>query len=136
MAKEDPEATTVRGNMLIGVKGTELPSHLRKWKGRLVAAGNNVRTTTGEAFEEEELFGAPTNLDAVRLVFSFSTLRSDSALMCGDVTAAYLQALLGGVPVYMLIPMSLWPQWWVQQHFYQPVVHFGESHLWYAPLWL
>ena len=47
--------------------------------------------------------------------------------MCGDVTAAYLQALLGGVPVYMLLPMSLWPQWWLQQHFYQPVVRLVKA---------
>ena len=98
--------------MLIGIKNKELNVERQKWKARLVVDGGNVTTTTGTRATEEDLFGSPASLEAVCLVVFVGLMLLGNIILCGDVTAAYLQARLGGAPTWLLLPSQLWPASW------------------------
>ena len=61
---------------------------------------------------EEALYGAPASLETIRFVVWWSCMHPDFLLLQSDVRHAYLQALLRGPPVYIVLPKRVWPQSW------------------------
>ena len=119
------DANFVRGHLLLGRKDSELQIE-GKWKARFVAGGNNVWDADGLRAAEEQFFGAPATLDAVRIVCWWST-RCGSSLKAADVDHAYLQAMLGGPPIYILLPKELWPSEWNQMNLQAPVLQLRRA---------
>ena len=110
----DNSALHVMAHMLIGVKGEELAEEHRKWKARLVALGNQLRTGHGSLHREEDLYGCPTSLEAVRLVLAWGVMHPGYSVLSCDVKSAYLQAeLKGSNPIWIQLPADLWSaEWW------------------------
>ena len=71
------DALVVYAHLLLGCKdiegcdlqeGDAIQSVLLKWKARLVAGGNRLLDNEGNHYREKGLYGAPTSLEAIRLV--------------------------------------------------------------------
>ena len=107
-----PDALVVYAHLLLGCKNVEgsdavetdpLQSFLLKWKARLVAGGNRLLDAHGVHYKERGLYGAPTSLEAIRLVCWWATMSPDHILLQADVSGAYLQSSLGGRPVWVVL---------------------------------
>lgn len=101
-----PDARVVKGHIILGIKHYETPE-LRKWKARLVAAGNNIRDAGGVAVSDDLDSTAPASLDEVRIATSLGMSLDRSVAMQLDVEAAYLHAPLSGKPYFIELPRSL-----------------------------
>lgn len=88
----------------------------RKFKGRTVFQGNNVRDQDSDHVFFAELGSSPAPVEAAnslaRLVHNldFQTLRQ-----------AYIQALFTGVPAWLSLLRNRWPEHWSKE-FWQPMV--------------
>ena len=111
-----PDARVVYAHLLLGCKDTEssgldvldpMQAYLLKWKARIVAGGDRLLDQYGRHYREKDLHGAPTSLEAVRLVCWWATMSPTHTLLQADVTGAYLQSQLGGRPVWIVLPPSL-----------------------------
>ena len=80
-------------------KGSELPKGHpdRKFKGRVVFQGNNVRDETGDWALFEELSSAPATMEAGKAVDAYGCVEGHVCEQANG-TSAYTQALLGGKP--------------------------------------
>jgi len=130
------DALVVYAHLLLGCKdmesssASELDPHqafLLKWKARIVAGGNRLLDINGQHFREKGLHGAPTSLEAIRLVCWWATMNPTHILLQADVTGAYLQSRLGGRPVWVVLPPSLWPQSWRNKGYKQPVLRLRKA---------
>ena len=106
----DPTALVVWAHLLLGQKSIEAAVQILK--ARLVAGGNNVRDARGYLALEGALYGAPASLETIRFVVWWSCMHPDFLLLQSDVRHAYLQALLRGPSVYIVLPKRVWPQSW------------------------
>jgi len=131
-----PDALVVYAHLLLGCKNVEgsdavegdpLQSFLLKWKARLVAGGNRLLDAHGVHYKERGLYGAPTSLEAIRLVCWWATMNPDHILLQADVSGAYLQSKLGGRPVWVVLPPTLWPEAWRDKGFRQPVLRLRKA---------
>jgi len=111
-AKKVEGAAFVRLFSILGLKGSELPDGHpdRKWKGRVVAAGNNVSNARAETIIWEESSSAPTTMPLIRLVMAISQ-RMGVIPEAADAVNAYVQALLPPhIKVYCHIGAELWTE--------------------------
>jgi len=94
-------------------KGSELPTGHpeRKYKGRVVFQGNNVRDQVGDWAIFEELSSAPATMEAGKAVDAYGCAHGN-ATQQADGTSAYTQALLGGVKTWIRFPRDRWPKGW------------------------
>lgn len=101
-------------------KGSELPKGHpeRKFKGRVVFQGNNVRDQAGDYALFEELSSAPATMEAGKAVDAYGAVEGNVCQQA-DGTSAYTQALLGGVPTWVRLPRDRWPKGW--EKFRDPV---------------
>ena len=129
------DALVVYAHLLLGCKnieGTEddsdpLLAFALKWKARLVAGGNRLLDNEGNHYREKGLYGAPTSLEAIRLVCWWATMSADHVLLQADVSGAYLQSRLGGRPVWVVLPPAFWPDAWHKRGFRQPVLRLRKA---------
>jgi len=130
------DALVVYAHLLLGCKNIEgsdasevdpLQAFLLKWKARLVAGGNRLLDINGNHYKEKGLYGAPTSLEAIRLVCWWSTMHADHVLLQADVSGAYLQSRLGGRPVWVVLPPTLWPKSWKDKGMRQPVLRLRKA---------
>ena len=86
-------------------KNTDLPEGdpRRKFKGRVVFQGNNVKNQNWENAVFADLGSSPSSMEAGRLVDSFG-LRPGYEIQQSDAVQAYLQARIRGKPTWVLLP--------------------------------
>ena len=112
VAAEDPEAQVLGPRMLTSIKHWEREMKCWAHKGRLVALGNDVRTTEGAKAIEEDLFGASVSLNEMRMVTAHAITTKDGILVSADIDNAHLQAEVKGPAKWMRLPKHLRPEGW------------------------
>ena len=94
-------------------ENTDLPTGdpRRKFKGRVVFQGNNVKNQNWENAVFSDLGSSPSSMEAGRLVDAYG-LRHGFDIQQSDAVQAYLQAELRGNPTWIAIPQDQWPASW------------------------
>eukprot|EP00435_Cladocopium_sp_Y103_P071759 s497_g38.t1 len=126
LAKKENKTIHVAEVMPIAsIKHWEHPER-RKYKGRLVFRGDQVKDTWGGAAQFGELYSTPTNIQAINLAIFFGML-AGHAISTADCTRAFLQALLlMDEETYVVLPRELWlPSWFGK--FHQPTVRLRKA---------
>ncbi|MCP3881916.1 MAG: hypothetical protein GY701_26530, partial [Sulfitobacter sp.] len=103
-------------------KGSELPkgSPLRKFKGRAVFLGDNVKDEHFNWAEFADLGSSPPTMEAARALDAIGCLAGYS-VKTGDARGAYTQAYLRGRPTFVALPPERWPAHW-RGKFKNPIV--------------
>ena len=103
-------------------KGSELPESdpRRKFKGRTVFHGNNVRDENSDHALFNELGSSPASMEAAKLLDAFGSQPGFSKQQA-DAIQAYIQALFTGVPTWLSLPRNRWPKDW-EKKYWQPMV--------------
>ena len=103
-------------------KGSELPvgHKLRKFKGRTVFQGNNVKDENSDTALFSELGSSPATMEAGKAVDAYGSQPGHTAEQ-NDGVQAYTQALMEGIETWVEIPQDRWPRDWVGR-FIRPVV--------------
>ncbi len=98
-------------------KNAELPESdpSRKFKGRVVFQGNNVRDHNWEVALFQELGSCPATLEAAK-VADLSGLVPGHKVEQADAEQAYTQSLLGGTPTWVRLPVDQWLDSWFTKH--------------------
>jgi hypothetical protein len=91
----------------------------RKYKGRVVFQGNNVRDEDHFQAVFQDLGSAPATMLAARIA-DFVALLPGCSGEVADAVRAYIQAKLTGVPTWIRIPREEWPSAWAKMR--DPVV--------------
>ena len=109
--------------MVFGIcveKGSELPEGNpgRKYKGRGVFRGNDVRDESHFMATFQDLGSAPASMASGKFL-DFMGLLPGWLVMQADAIRAHTQALLEGVPTWVRIPRDQWPKEWA--HMKDPV---------------
>ena len=88
-------------------KGSELPADdpRRKFKGRTVFQGNNVRDQDSDHALFAELGSSPASMEAAKLLGAFGSQPGFSKAQA-DAIQAYIQALFTGVPTWLTLPRN------------------------------
>ena len=94
-------------------KGSELPAGDpgRKFKGRVVFQGNQVRDEAYDWAIFGEVSSAPSTMEAGRCVDAHG-LRTGNAIEQCDADSAYTQSLHLGEATYVELPQGRWPKSW------------------------
>ena len=94
-------------------KGSELPEGDpdRKYKGRCVVQGNDVRDENSHAAIFQELSSSPATLEAAKSVDAYGAIEGNDTQQC-DAQQAYVQTELGGVETWISLPKILRPASW------------------------
>jgi hypothetical protein len=97
-------------------KGSELPlgDLARKFKGRVVFMGNQVRDEQNNTAIFSELSSAPATMEAAKAADVSSLLPGHSG-QTADGDMAYIQARLEGTETWVLLPRHRWPSDWVER---------------------
>ena len=74
MVARDPSAQIVSAMMLLGIKNVERGAAFHKWKGRLVALGNNLRDAEGKRVVDQLIHVVPVSLLGIRLLLAWEAL--------------------------------------------------------------
>ena len=111
LRRVSPSALVVYAHLLLGCKIAETLLDW-VWKARLVAGGNRVTNSFGLAPNESDLYGAPTSLEAIRIIVWWATMHREHGLLQADMNHAYLQTTLKGAPIHVVLPSSVWPESW------------------------
>ena len=103
-------------------KGSELPvgDKLRKFKGRTVFQGNNVRDENSDVALFSELGSSPATMEAGKSVDAYGS-QPGFTVQQNDGVQAYTQATMRGVDTWVEIPNDRWPKEW-KGKFQRPVV--------------
>ena len=99
--------------MVFGIcveKGSELPegSPGRKYKGRVVFRGSDVRDESHYLATFQDLGSAPASMSSGKFL-DFLGLLPNWVLMQADAVRAYVQARLQGVPTWVRVPREQCP---------------------------
>ena len=94
-------------------KNAELPEGHpnRKFKGRAVFQGNNVKDQAGQWAVFQDLSSNPATLESSRAVDAFGLLPGHSVHQ-SDAPMAYTQSELKVVPTWVRLPPDAWPDSW------------------------
>ena len=98
-------------------KNHELPETdpARKYKGRAVFQGNNVRDEEGNWAIFQELGSSPDIMEAARCADAYGMCPGNDIEQC-DAEQAYTQALLQGTTTWVRLPRDQWPRHWRGMH--------------------
>ena len=105
-------------------KGSELPAghKLRKFKGRTVFQGNNVRDENADVALFSELGSSPATMEAGKAVDTYGS-QPGHITQQNDGVQAYTQALMQGIEIWVELPIDRWPKRWVGKY-RRPIVLF------------
>ena len=92
----------------------------RKFKGRTVFQGNDVRDENSDHAIFNELGSSPASREAAKLLDAFGSQLGFSKQQA-DAIQAYVQALFTGVPTWLSLPRNRWPKDW-EKKYWQPMV--------------
>ena len=84
---------------------------LRKFKGRVVFQGNDVKDNNYDWAIFQELSSNPATMEAAKAMDLVSLFPGHSAQQ-SDATQAYTQATLEGTPTWVRLPVHEWPASW------------------------
>ena len=103
-------------------KGSELPEgdKLRKFKGRTVFQGNNVKDESSDVALFSELGSSPATMEAGKAVDAYGA-QPGFITQQNDGVQAYTQALWKGIETWVELPIDRWPKEW-HGKFIRPVV--------------
>ena len=103
-------------------KNAELPRSdpSRKFKGRTVFLGDQVRDQDWQHAIFQEIASAPAAMEAGRMCDFYGTIDGHT-LSTSDGVQAYVQALLRGPKTWVEIPKAHWPKEWIGRY-ERPVV--------------
>ena len=104
-------------------KGSELPvGHPeRKYKGRAVLQGDQVKDQNWEAALFQDLGSSPAAMEASRAADAYGMLPGHD-IEVADADQAYTQSYLEGpVQTWVAIPKEQWPQKWLDDGMVNPV---------------
>ena len=106
--KEEVQLARVHG--ICVEKNHQLPKDdpRRKFKGRGVLLGNQVKNENFEAALFQDLGNSPATFEASRWADFFGCLPGNSVQMA-DAIQAYIQALLTGIACWVELPEDAWP---------------------------
>ena len=115
-----PEARRQNRSVNVGLvfgivveKNYELPEtdHRRKFKGRAVFQGNNVKDQDNNWAIFAELGSNPATMDAARAADAYG-LFPGHCIQQSDAEQAYTQAWLSGTETWVRLPKDQWPDHW------------------------
>ena len=94
-------------------KNSELPPDHpnRKFKGRVVFMGNNVKDENWNVALFQELSSSPATMEAAKAADCYGLFPGHEVEQA-DAEQAYTQALLGGTPTWVTLPPEAWPPAW------------------------
>ena len=87
----------------------------RKFKGRVVFQGNNVRDQNWEVAMFQELSSCPATMDAAKTADCYGVAHGNSVQQA-DAEQAYTQSKLGGVATWIRLPDDQRPASWAGLH--------------------
>ena len=97
-------------------KVANCPLHeLRKFKGRTVFQGNNVRDENSDVALFSELGSSPATMEAGKAVDTYGAQPGFTTEQA-DGKQAYTQALMKGVETWVELPRDRWPKSWVGKY--------------------
>ena len=98
-------------------KGSELPEghKLRKFKGRTVFQGNNVRDENADVALFSELGSSPATMEAGKAVDAYGSQPGFTTEQ-NDGVQAYTQALMQGIETWVELPRDRWPKEWIGKY--------------------
>ena len=96
-------------------KGSKLPEGDpdRKFKGRCVVQGNDVKDENSHAAIFQELSSSPATLEAAKSVDAYGCMKGHEVQQC-DAQQACVQSELGCIETWINLPKILRPQSWVE----------------------
>ena len=94
-------------------KGSELQTGnlLRKFKGRTVFQGNNVKDENAEQALFAELGSAPSTMEAAKAIDAYGAMPGNCAQQSGGRQVC-TQALYKGIKTWVRLPKYRWPKFW------------------------
>ena len=103
--------------LICSERGSELPEGDpdRKFKGRCVVQGNDVKDENSRAAMFQELLSSPATLEAAKSVGAYGCMKSNETQLC-DAQQAYVQSELGGTETWVSLPKILRPESWAAYH--------------------
>ena len=87
----------------------------RKYKGRAVFGGDNVKDQDSNWAIFQELGSSPATMDAARAADAYG-LCPGNAVQQSDARQAYTQAWLRGTETWVRLPRDQWPEGWADQY--------------------
>ncbi len=101
----------------------------RKFKGRVVFAGSDVRDQDKNIALFQELSSSPATMEAGRAADAYGMLPGHT-IQQADAVQAYTQATLKGTKTYVSLPKEAWPDWWHDLPYDDPVcVNSGSPYM-------
>ena len=109
-------------------KHSELPKEdkRRKFKGRGVLLGNQVKNQNFEAALFQDLGNSPASFESSRWADMFGCLPGHNVQLA-DAIQAYIQASLTGVACWVELPDEAWPPWINRKSYRRPVVRLIKA---------
>ena len=100
---------------IVVLKGSELPkgSKGRKYKGRIVFMGNQVRDQYGDVALFQDTASAPASIESAKLIVA-NGLIGNNVCEQADALQAYVQSYLEGEETWIAIPEELWLKEWTK----------------------
>ena len=98
-------------------KGSELPPNdpLRKFKGRTVFQGNNVRDENSDSALFSELGSSPATMEAGKALDAYGHAPGNECQQA-DGKQAYTQTTLKGAETWVRLPRDRWPKEWIGKY--------------------
>ena len=98
-------------------KGSELPAGdpLRKFKGRTVFQGNNVKDENSDTALFSELGSSPATMEAGKVLDAYGHAPGNDCQQA-DGKQAYTQTTLKGTETWVRLPKDRWPKHWVGKY--------------------
>ena len=85
---------------------------LKKYKGRVVFRGNNVKDENQDVALFQELGSGPPTMCAAKICDALGISQDDFVIEQADAIQAYCQTTLKGIPTWVRLPKSQWrPEW-------------------------
>ena len=109
-------------------KHSELPKEdkRRKFKGRGVLLGNQVKNQNFEAALFQDLGNSPASFESSRWADMYGCLPGHNVQLA-DAIQAYIQASLTGVACWVELPDEAWPPWIDRKKYRRPVVRLIKA---------
>ena len=103
-------------------KGSELAENdaNRKYKGRVVFQGNNVKDENYDYALFADLGSSPCSMQAGKMVDAIGLMEGNE-VQTSDAEAAYTQAKLRGIDTWVELPKDQWPDAWHKLPYDDPV---------------
>ena len=108
------------------IKNAELPEDhpLRKYKGRVVFGGHNVKDQNWIAAMFQNLSSSPPTMEAGKACDAYGIMPGH-AVECSDAPQAYIQSELTGPPTWVALPDDQVPERW--KHMDKPVFRLKRA---------